>query len=83
LLKQPQFSPLRVEEQVAVIYAGTRGYLDKLPVGDVTRFEAEFLSHLNGNHKEMLNAIRDKQKLDDELEGKLKDVLETFTKSFA
>jgi F-type H+-transporting ATPase subunit alpha len=83
LLKQPQFSPLRIEEQVAVIYSGTRGYLDKFPVGEITRFEAEFLSHLNGNHKDLLDGIRDKKALDGELEGKLKNVLETFSKNFA
>jgi F-type H+-transporting ATPase subunit alpha len=83
LLKQPQFSPLRIEEQVVVIYSGTRGYLDKFPVGEITRFEAEFLSHLNGNHKDLLDGIRDKKALDGELEGKLKTVLETFSKNFA
>jgi F-type H+-transporting ATPase subunit alpha len=83
LLKQPQFSPLRVEEQVAVIYAGTRGYLDKLAVGDITRFETEFLSYLNGNQKDLLDGIRDKKALDSDLEGRLKTVLETFSKNFA
>ena len=83
LLKQPQFSPLRIEEQVAVIFAGTRGYLDKLPVSEVTRFEAEFLIYLNNNHKDLLDAIRDKKALDDALEGKLREVLDTFSKNFA
>ena len=58
LLKQPQFSPLAVEEQVCVIYAGTRGYLDKIPTSAVRRFEAEFLSKLHSAHKGLLDGIR-------------------------
>ncbi|HKJ62776.1 MAG TPA: F0F1 ATP synthase subunit alpha [Hyphomicrobiales bacterium] len=83
LLKQPQFSPLRIEEQVVVIYSGTRGYLDKLPVSEITRFESEFLLYMNSNNKELLDAIRDKKTLDDELEGTLRGVLDTFSKNFA
>ncbi len=89
LLKQNQFSPLRTEEQVAVIYAGTRGYLDKLPVGDVKRFEEELLRYLNGERKDVLELIRtkkflvDKKKNDTEVESALKDAIETFAKNFA
>src|SRR3546814_14926811 len=63
LLKQPQFSPLKVEEQVVVIYAGVNGYLDKLPVSDVGRFEDEFLRNVKTAHTGILDAIRDKMQL--------------------
>ena len=83
LLKQPQYAPLKVEEQVCVIYAGTRGYLDGIPTAAVGRFEAEFLTLLRGKHAKLLDAIRTKKALDDTLEGELKSVLESFTKTFA
>src|SRR5580658_163715 len=72
LLKQPQYAPLQVEEQVAVIYAGTRGYLDPIPASAVGRFEEELLRRLHGQHKDILDGIRIKKTLDEELEGKLK-----------
>jgi F-type H+-transporting ATPase subunit alpha len=83
LLKQPQFSPYPVEEQVVAIYCGTRGYLDKLTVAQVGRFEQEFLRKVRANHKDLLDGIRTAKQLTPELEGKLKAALEDFTKSFA
>ena len=83
LLKQPQYSPLAVEEQVCVIYAGTRGYLDRIPAKDVGRYEQGLLALLRGKEKALLTAIRTKKALDDKLEGELKAVLESFTSSFA
>ncbi|WP_269715267.1 F0F1 ATP synthase subunit alpha [Caulobacter sp. NIBR2454] len=83
LLKQPQYAPLSVEEQVCVIYAGTRGYLDKIPTASVGRFESEFLSRLHSQHKDLLDGIRTKKALDDTLEGKLKSALESFSATFA
>ncbi len=83
LLKQPQFSPLKVEEQVVVIYAGTRGYLDAIPVDAVRRFETEFLSLLHGSHAELLDEIREKREITKDIEQKLKDVLDKFSKTFA
>jgi len=83
LLKQPQYSPLAVEEQVCVIYAGTRGYLDRIPTSEVGRFEQELLSRLHTQNKDLLDGIRTKKALDDELEGKLKAALESFTSTFA
>src|SRR5678815_709501 len=71
LLKQPQYAPLAVEEQVCVIYAGTRGYLDKIPTAQVGRFESELLARLHGKHQGLLDAIRTKKALDDKLEGEL------------
>jgi F-type H+-transporting ATPase subunit alpha len=83
LLKQPQFSPLSVEEQVCVIYAGTRGYLDSIATNQVRAFEAGLLVHLHTKHKGLLDAIRTKKALDDAGEIELKGALETYTKTFA
>ena len=83
LLKQPQFSPLQMEEQVVVIYAGTRGYLDNVPVRDVTRFEKELLAHLRGAKKDLLAKIRKEKAMTDEIESEIKSTLEDFAKSFA
>ncbi len=83
LLKQPQYSPQQVEEQVCVIYAGTRGYLDGVPVADVGRFEAELLGRLHSQHADLLEAIRTQKALTDELEGQLKAALEAFAATFA
>ncbi len=83
LLKQGQFSPLQVEEQVAVIYTGVNGYLDPLPVGDVGRFEDEFLRHMRDSHADILKTIRDEKELSDDTEEKLKAAADSFAKSFA
>ncbi|MBI3701573.1 MAG: F0F1 ATP synthase subunit alpha [Afipia sp.] len=83
LLKQPQFSPLKMEEQVCVIWAGTNGYLDALPVSKVRGFEDGLLSLLRGKHTDILNAIRDSKDLSDDTAGKLKSVVEGFAKTFA
>jgi len=83
LLKQPQFSPLKMEEQVAVIYAGVNGYLDGIPVNKVRSFEDGLLSLLRGKHVDILNAIRDSRDLPDDVAGKLKGVVEGYTKTFA
>ena len=82
LLKQPQYSPLSVEEQVAVIYAGTRGYLDKVPTNQVGRFERELLSHLHGKHQGLLDKIRIEKDLKN-VEDDLKSVLAAFAETFA
>ncbi|ADM09113.1 ATP synthase subunit A [Parvularcula bermudensis HTCC2503] len=83
LLKQPQYSPLQVEEQVAVIFAGTRGYLDKVSVSKVTDFEAEFLRHMRNNHGGLLAKIRDEKKMSDEIEKELAGILDKFVQNFA
>jgi F-type H+-transporting ATPase subunit alpha len=83
LLKQPQFSPLKMEEQVVVIWAGTNGYLDKLPLNKVRAFEDGLLSLLRGQHADILNTIRDTRDLSDETAGKVKNVVESFAKTFA
>jgi len=82
LLKQPQFSPLPFEEQVASIFAGTQGFLDGIPVSDVTRFEAGLLADLRANHADVLKTIRDSKDLGDEVKGKLKEAVAAFAKTF-
>ena len=83
LLKQPQFSPLKTEEQVAVLYAGVNGYLDKLAVSQVGPFEQGLLANLRSDHADLLDAIATKKALDDELTKRLKDAIDSFAKSFA
>jgi F-type H+-transporting ATPase subunit alpha len=84
LLKQPQYSPLSMEEQVIVVYAGTRGYLDKVAVDQVGRFEAELLRVLRSEHQALLTSIRTTKDISkDGIEAKIKDVLDAFVKSFA
>jgi F-type H+-transporting ATPase subunit alpha len=72
-----------MEEQVCVIWAGTNGYLDPLPVGKVRSFEDGLLSLLRGKNVEILNTIRDTRDLSDDTAGKLKAVVEGYAKSFA
>ena len=83
LLKQQQFSPLKMEEQVAVIYAGVNGYLDTLPVNKIRDFEQGLLSLMNSKHKDILDTISKTRDLDDATAGKLKSVVEGYAKSFA
>ncbi|GJD43401.1 ATP synthase subunit alpha [Methylobacterium cerastii] len=83
LLKQPQFSPLKMEEQVAVIYAGVNGYLDKMPVAKVRPFEDALLSTLRTKHADLLSTIRDSKDLSDDSAAKLKSVVESVAKSLA
>jgi len=83
LLKQPQYSPLTVEEQVVSIYAGTRGYLDGIAVSDVGRFESELLARIKSKHAGILDGIRTQKALSKELEAELKAAIEAFAKTFA
>jgi len=83
LLKQPQFTPFPVEEQVVSIFAGTRGYLDKLAVNAIGRFEKQLLARLRASNKDILDGIRTARELTKDLEAKLRAVLDDFSKSFA
>ncbi|WP_375459162.1 F0F1 ATP synthase subunit alpha [uncultured Enterovirga sp.] len=83
LLKQPQFSPLKMEEQVVVIWAGTNGFLDPLPVNKVRAFEDGILSLMRGKHADVLDAIRSSKDLSGDTEAKLRSAVEGFAKSFA
>jgi F-type H+/Na+-transporting ATPase subunit alpha len=83
LLKQPQHSPMPVEEQVVAIFLGTKGHLDSVPVEDVSRFEIELLDHLRASHPEILKEIRETKQLSDETADKLTEVINQFKKGFA
>jgi F-type H+-transporting ATPase subunit alpha len=83
LLKQPQYQPAPVEEQVVSIFLGTGGHLDSVPVEDVRRFETELLDHLRGSKDGILSDIRESQKLSEETENKLTDAIKEFKKGFA
>ncbi|WP_262690674.1 F0F1 ATP synthase subunit alpha [Kordiimonas aestuarii] len=83
LLKQGQYSPLPVEEQVVSIFAGVKGYLDKIATTDVTRFEEQFLAEVRAKHADVLATIRKEGKLSDDTISKLKSILDAFAKSFS
>ena len=83
LLKQPQFSPLKTEEQVAVIFAGVNGYLDKIAVNQVGKFEQGLLSYLRSEGASILETIRSEKAISDDTKAKLKAALDSFAKSFA
>jgi F-type H+/Na+-transporting ATPase subunit alpha len=82
LLKQPQYQPQPVQEQVSILYAGTRGFLDEIPIEEVRKFETEFLDFMRNSKSDILNAIKTKQVLDDEIEGKLRAAIDEFKKGF-
>ena len=75
LLKQPQFSPLNLAEQVAVVYAGVKGLIDEVPVEDVTKFATELREYLKLNKSEFIEEILKEKKLNDGLEATLKEVI--------
>ena len=83
LLKQKQFSPLPFEEQTASIFAGTNGYLDGIPVTDVTRYEESMLADLRANNAGILKTIRESRDFSDDSKKALMAALDTFTKNFA
>ena len=83
LLKQPQFSPLKMEEQVCVIYAGVNGYLDALSLDRVKPFEEGLLASLRSRHADILDAIRTSSDLSDATAAKLKSAVEEHAKAFA
>jgi F-type H+/Na+-transporting ATPase subunit alpha len=83
LLKQPQFSPLKMEEQVCVIYAGVNGYLDPIPVGRVAAFEEGLLTQLRTKYADILDKIRESRDLDNATEAKLKATVDGYAKTFA
>jgi len=83
LLKQPQFSPIPVEEQVVSIYSGVKGYLDKLAVADISRFEGELLRMMRAKYADVLDSIRTQKQITPDTDAKLKSILDEFVKSFA
>ncbi len=83
LLKQRQYQPMPVEEQVVSIFLGTAGHLDSVPVEDVRRFETELLDHMRASEEKFLAGIRDTQKLSEEGENQLTEIINHFKKGFA
>ncbi|XP_004408588.1 PREDICTED: ATP synthase subunit alpha, mitochondrial isoform X2 [Odobenus rosmarus divergens] len=82
LLKQGQYSPMAIEEQVAVIYAGVRGYLDKLEPSKITKFEHAFLAHVISQHQALLGSIRTEGKISEQSDAKLKEIVTNFLAGF-
>jgi F-type H+-transporting ATPase subunit alpha len=82
LLKQPQYEPLPVERQIAIIFAGTNGFLDNIPVSDARSFESELYSFLETRHPDVLRNIAEKKQLDDQLRAGLKAAVEEFARDF-
>merc|ERR1712147_338073 len=82
LLKQGQYVPMAIEEQVPVIYCGVRGYLDKMDPSKITAFEKEFLAHIKASHADILTAIAQDGKISDETDAKLKKVVLDFLATF-
>ncbi len=83
LLKQPQYQPMPVEEQVVSIFLGTGGHLDSVPVEDVRRFESELLDHMRASEEKFLAGIRDTQKLDEDAQNQLIEIIKKFKQGFA
>ena len=83
LLKQPQYEPYHVVDQIISIFAGTRGFLDDQPINSVGRFERELLEHVRTQHGDVRQELIDKGELTDEVEAKLNEILESFKKQFA
>jgi F-type H+-transporting ATPase subunit alpha len=82
ILKQPQYQPVPVEKQVAIIYATTNGFLDDVPVPQVRKWERDFITFLDASHADLLNDIKTKKTLDDALTGRLKAAIESFKPRF-
>jgi F-type H+-transporting ATPase subunit alpha len=82
LLKQPQYQPLPMEKQVAVLYAGTKGYLDDYPLDVITKYEQGLYQFIENRHPEIFSELSEKEELTDELEGKLKKALDAYAQEF-
>lgn len=82
VLKQPQYSPVPVEEQTVVLWAGTNGYLDQVPVERIKEYETQYMSHLKLREKKLMSEIKEKKALDEKLTKDLEKVTVDFTKTF-
>jgi|688.fasta_scaffold38624_3 F-type H+-transporting ATPase subunit alpha len=83
VMKQPQYSPVTVEDQVVVIYAASNGYMDELPVDSIKRYESELLDFVHATHADIINDLRVQKALTDDVVAKLKSALSSFTERFA
>ena len=82
VLKQPPYSPIPVEKQVSILFAGANGYLDDMPIENIRRFETELYSFLDNSKPDVLEAIREKKELNDDIKGRLKSALDEFKQRF-
>jgi F-type H+-transporting ATPase subunit alpha len=82
LLKQDQYVPMLVEHQILVIFAGTNGYVDEVPVNAVKKFEQELLKFMASKYQAVLNDIKTKKQIDEDLKARIKSAIEEFKKSF-
>lgn len=82
LLKQDQYVPLPVEDQIMVLFAGTQGYLDDIPVEAIKKFESEFLGFIRDKKADVRNELKEKKAIDDEMRAKLISAIEEFKKGF-
>jgi F-type H+-transporting ATPase subunit alpha len=82
LLKQGQYVPMPIEEQVCVIYAGVKGHLDKVDPSKITKFEKEFVQHIRSQHQDLLKTIREEGKISEQTDAKLKELVTKFISSF-
>ena len=82
ILKQPQYVPQELEQEVVAIFAGTRGFADDIPVDDVQAWESDLLRHVEASHADLLREIADKKEISKEMETRLEDVIVTFTRGW-
>ena len=83
ILKQPQYEPLPIERQVAIIYAGTNGFLDTIALTDINTFETDLYRFIETRYPQVFAGIRDKKQLDDDVKTALNRAVEEFAKDFA
>jgi F-type H+-transporting ATPase subunit alpha len=82
ILKQPQYQPLSMEKQVTILFAGTRGHLDTLPIDSLADFEKELYAHVEQNDPAIFDTLKEKEEIDDALEDKMKNTISAFVESF-
>jgi F-type H+-transporting ATPase subunit alpha len=82
VLKQGQYEPLPVEKQVAIIFFGVNGYLDDIPIEAIGRLEKEYFQFLEAKHPDILNTLREKKEIDDQIDRKLREAIDEFKVQF-
>ncbi len=82
ILKQPQYQPLSMEKQVTILYAGTKGHLDALPVDSLGAFETELYDHIERNASDIFETLKEKEEIDDALDSRMKEVISAFSEEF-
>ena len=82
LLKQPQYEPMEVEKQCVVLFAGVKGYLDRIPVNEIANFEPQWIAHVEATHSDILDEIRTKLEISDALDQKMHEACDQFTTQF-